>query len=175
MHLGADHVLSETYVEKIVSRMEADPILVLASGLIKGEESREDSPRGSGRIIRATFWRQVSNLEYPVVWCWEEWLVFKALHMGYKIKCFLDVPSTVKRSTFGERGNEGKTMYALGYYWLYVLGRCFLAFQKSPKIGFKIFLGWLRHKDVRRMDIADWVNQRQKTTVRFVVKESIRG
>lgn len=177
LHLGADHVLSKSYVETIVSRMEADPNLVLASGFIKGEPSREDSPRGSGRIIRAKFWQKAGNMEYPVVWCWEEWLPFKALQMGYKIRCFLDVPSTVKRATFGERGNEGKTMYALGYHWQYVLGRCLLAFRKSPKIGLKIFWGWLRHKGVQRMDIAGWVNQRQKTNfcsiVRAFLKKSI--
>lgn len=174
LHLGADHILSHRYVETIVRRMEANLTLVLATGFIEGERSRETSPRGSGRIIRSNFWKKISNLEYPVVYCWEEWICWKALQLGYSIRCFLDVSSTVKRPTFGERGNEGKTMYALGYHWLYVLGKCFFAFQKSPRIGFKILWGWLRHKNVRRMKIAGWVNQKQKTSFHSTLRQILK-
>jgi len=53
-------------------------------------------------------------------------------------------------------------MYALGYDWKYALGRCALTFFKSPKAGIDMFRGWLLHRDVERLDVADWVNQIQK-------------
>jgi len=56
----------------------------------------------------------------------------------------------------------GKAMYALGYDWKYALGRCVLTFFKSPKAGWSMFWGWLLHKNVKRLDIADWINQLQK-------------
>ena len=53
-------------------------------------------------------------------------------------------------------------MYALGYDWKYDLGRCLLNFLKSPKAGLAMLWGYVRHRDVERLDIADWVNETQK-------------
>ena len=56
----------------------------------------------------------------------------------------------------------GKTMYALGYDWRYVLDRCLLTLSKSPKEGLEILWSWLKHSDVERLDVAKWVNNWQK-------------
>ena len=162
MHLGADHVLSSEYVERIVYRMEQDAKLVLATGFITGEPSEPDNPRGSGRIIKATFFQKHCNFQYPETWCWEEWLSYKILQLGFKIRCFTDIPSFVSRATFGLRGNEGKTMYELGYHYTSVVGRCLLSLKTSPKLSVKILWDWLRHKGLRRMEIAEWVNNMQR-------------
>ena len=161
VQLGADHVLSSAYVETIVYRMEQDTNLVLVTGFIEGEPSDPGSPRGSGRVIKTSFFQHFCDLQYPETWCWEEWLPYKALQLGFKIRCFMDVSSTVTRATFGLRGNEGKTMYELGYHYTTVLGRCLLGFKVSPKNTVKILWDWLRHKGLRRMPLAKWVNQTQ--------------
>ena len=77
--VGADHSLPRDYVEKLLERMEENPRLVIASGVISKEPWMHLSPRGSGRLIKASFWREVSGLQYPVCWGWESWLCFKAL------------------------------------------------------------------------------------------------
>ena len=160
---GADHVLPKDYFEAIISRMKANPKIVVASGRVRGEPYFEFAPRGSGRVVDTNFWREVNNLQYPVEWGWEAWLCFKAMQLGYEVKCFRDVVTEIQRPTkLGKTGLWGKAMYALGYDWKYALGRCVLTFFQSPKAGLNMFSGWLLHKDVERLDVADWVNQMQK-------------
>jgi hypothetical protein len=124
------------------------------------------SPRGS-RVVDATFWRDVSDLQYPVAWGWEDWLYFKALQMGYEAKSFQDIVTQPQRPilTYTRAGKAklwGKAMYALGYHWKYALGRITLTFFKNPKAGIYMLFGWLFHDDVKKLDVADWVNQKQK-------------
>ena len=163
--VDADHPLPPNYVELLVSRMEANPKLVVSSGRIEGEPYVESAPRGSGRLVKALFWRNVNNLQYPIVWGWQSWLCLKAIQMGYETFCFKDIRSKVLRQTgrkINEVENWGKGMYALGYDWKYAMERCLGSFAKSPKMGLSMFWGWIRHKGVQRLDIADWVNQMQK-------------
>ena len=161
--VGADHPLPPDYVRKLVSRMEANSKLVVASGRIKGEPYDEMVPRGSGRIVRTSFWKRENNLQYPVAWGWEAWLYLKVLERGYETRCFGDIVTETKRTTsLRKAGYLGKAMYALGYNWKYALGRCLLTFLRSPKAGISMFWGWARHKDVERLDIARWVSMMQK-------------
>jgi len=172
---GADHVLPKGYFEAIVSRMKTKPKTVVASGRIRGEPYFEFAPRGSGRVVDANFWREVGDLQYPVEWGWEAWLLYKAMQLGYKVRCFQDIVTDIQRPTrFGKTRLWGKAMYALGYDWKYALGRCALTFFKSPKAGLNMFLGWLPHKDVRSLDVADWVNLMQKNEFRKRVQTVIK-
>lgn len=164
--VGADHPLPSDYVEKLVVRMERNSKLMVASGCIKGEPITESAPRGSGRLIRGSFWRDLNGMQYPVVWGWESWLCLKAQQMGYETICYRDIVTEVSRPTGLKKSNNlGKAMYALGYHWAYVLGRSFLTFLKSPKAGMSMFWGWFRHNDIERLDIAEWVNQMQKRKI----------
>jgi hypothetical protein len=69
-------------------------------------------------------------------------------------------------------------MYALGFDWKYASGRCFLTFFKSPKAGINMLWGWLSHKDVKLLDVADFVNEMQNKTfstrVRLIIKRGGR-
>ena len=163
---GADNILPEDFSETMLNRMKANPKLVVASGTAEGSPYSEHSPRGS-RIVDAKFWRELNDLQYPEVWGWESWLYFKALQLGYQARSFRDVVTKPQRPilTHARAWKAelwGKAMYALGYDWKYALGRCALTFVKSPKAGLNMFWGWLLHKDVKRLDIADWVNRMQK-------------
>jgi len=161
--VGADHPLPPDYVEQLVKRMELNQKLGVASGYIQGEPYVETHPRGSGRLVKASFWRRINNMQYPVCWGWESWLCFKAMQLGFETKCFKELKTKVERATgLRKAGYLGKAMYALGYDWKYALGRCILTFLKSPKAGLSMFWNWFKHEDVERLDIADWVNNMQK-------------
>ncbi len=161
--IGADHLLPPKYLEMIIARMEENPSLVVASGIIDGERFDEFTPRGSGRIVNYAFWLKINNLQYPVEWGWESWLYLKAQSMGLDTRCFQDISSKVTRPTsLDKAGMWGKAMYALGYDWKYALGRCFLTFSKSPKSGLSMLWNWIFHQNVNRLDIAPWINQYQK-------------
>jgi biofilm PGA synthesis N-glycosyltransferase PgaC len=181
---GADNILSENFFETMLLRMKANPRLVVASARAKGEPYYKYSPRGGSRVVDARFWREVSNLQHPVVWGWESWLIFKAMQLGYEVRAFRDVVTEPQRPTGLARPRVkqsrvwGKAMYALGYNWKYALGKCALTFLKSPRAGLSMFLGWVLHKDVERLDVADWVNQMQKTIfwkrVQMIIKHGGR-
>lgn len=161
--VGADHILPSRYLEMIIKRMEENPRLVVASGVIDGERFDELTPRGSGRVVNYAFWLKINNLQYPVNWRWESWLYLKAQSLGLDTRCFPDVISKVTRPTsLDKAGMWGKAMYALGYDWKYALGRCFLTFSKNPRSGLSMFWNWIFHKNVEKLDIAHWINDHQK-------------
>jgi len=171
--MGADHALPPNYVEEILKRMKEK--VVIASGRIEGEPFTETAPRGSGRIVKASFWRKINNMQYPVIWGWESWLSFKALQLGYEVRCFRNIVSKIGRPTRLSKADYlGKAMYALGYHWKYAIGRCLLTFLRSPKAGVKMFLGWLMHEGVERADIAEWVSDMQKQQIWKRIKSAIK-
>ena len=162
---GADHALEEGYVEAVIKRMEQMPRVVVASGRIKGEPSNETHARGSGRVVNAHFWRKANGLRYPVKWGWEGWICVKAMQLGYLSRCFYDVETAIQRRTSHDPEKmwlEGKAMYALGYDWKYVVISSIRVFLENPKAGVNMFLGWLRHEDVERLDVTEFFNQLQK-------------
>jgi glycosyltransferase involved in cell wall biosynthesis len=173
--VGADHILPSHYLEMIIERMEKNPQLAVASGVIDGERFDEFTPRGSGRVVTYAFWIKVNNLQYPVEWGWESWLYLKARELGYETRCFPDIHSRVRRPTsLVKAGNWGKAMYALGYDWKYALGRCVLTFIRNPKAGLSMFSNWVLHKNVRKLDISEWVKQDQRKTFWKKVKNIVK-
>lgn len=161
--MGGDHVLTENYVEELLAKMIDE--IVIASGRIEGEVYDENSSRGSGRLVKTSFWIQVNEMQYPITHGWESWLLMKALQMGYETRCFREITTKIERPTSLRKSNSmGKAMYALGYDWKYASGRCFLTFFKSPRAGIEMIWGWLSHKDVEKLDVADFVNKMQNKT-----------
>jgi len=168
MIIGADDVFPSDYVEKLVTRMRNNPKLVIASGQIKGQPTAESSSRGSGRLIEINFFKKASNVRYPVLWCWEDYLLYKALSMGLETRGFSDIKfislrGQVKRSRKKAYG-DGRSMYALGYSTLYVMGRIGRLFLISPKQSINTLSGWIAgHILDKKSDIAEWVGQYQKS------------
>lgn len=172
--VGADNVLPETYVERIVERMELNPRIVVASGRIEGELFKKEVPRGGGRVIRVSFWEPY-GLKYPEVWGWESWILYKALERGMINIAYHDIVFHGRRvtstSVFKSFG-RGKNMRALGYHWAYVLGEAFVTFKKSPRAGLATLRGWLS-KGVVELDVAAFVRETQKRRLRQKLKRVI--
>ena len=156
--LGADHILPEGYLNLIIKRMRKQS-LVIASGIVKGQYYKSDFPLGSGRVVLGQFWRSI-GLKYPETYGWEDWLIYKALKLGYKVKCFNDILTETQRPM--SFMDKGEIMYALGYHWLYALVRCLRVFLTSPAAGINMFNGFFFHHDVEQLDVASWVNKYQK-------------
>lgn len=160
--LGADHALPPNYVFDVITRMERDGIMI-ASGVINGEFVSRDFPWGSGRVINCDFFRSI-GFRFPEKIGWEDWLVYKALEMGKKVRCYTDITTHIQRP-MSFRG-KGEIMFALGYYWPFALARCFRVFLRSPKSGFNMIEGYFRHKEVEQLDVAPWVNKYQRGRIR---------
>ena len=167
--LGADHPLPPTYVEDLLSKIKEDGKIWVSSGRIEGEGFKRSQPRGSGRIVRFNFWKWISKVQYPVAYGWESWLIYSCLDQGGTAVCFKDVSAgSLMRKTGSSLAKSfalGKGMYALGYYWVYALGRCVKLFPKSPRSAVSMLKGWLSREDVERLDVVSYVEMRDIVAV----------
>jgi len=176
--VGADTILPSNYVEELVKRVQGTDIVV-ASGRIEGQPFAETSPKGTGRLVDARWWRSImGELKYPVVWGWDTWLPAKALQMGRRVACFRDVVMKATRyATLTPKRALllGYAMRAVGYFWPYALDRCLTTFFNSPSSGIAMLVGWLTAR-VGKLDIADWFRDMQKNFfVRGGLLRKIRG
>jgi len=165
MKLDADHILPETYLSTIVSRMKNNPKIAACSGIIKEEFSIE--PRHSGRVVRYDFWKSL-GLKYPVNYAYEDYLLFKAKSLGLEIKNFIDIVTTTRRKT-GSRYTNPKTFYnygrgmkALGYAFFYTFGKSILYFLKSPRGGINMMKGYFdKDTELYEKELRDYVRKSQ--------------
>lgn len=143
--LGADHILPQNYLTSILDAMATDRKLALCSGVIAGE--RSIVPRGSGRVVRADFWRGI-GFRYPENYGFETYLVLKAQQQGYSVKVLRNLATRTLRKT-GKNYKKsvyisyGKSLKALGYSSLYSAARIGLISIKNPKGAFYMVKGYL--------------------------------
>lgn len=123
---GDDCTYSNDYASTILSRMNDDTKLAVASGSpsLDREISREHSPAGSGRFIRCSFWREIGG-RYPIKAGWETWLLYKAKQRGFKVSLFEDAGFQHMRPRGAKHqfAYWGAAMHGLGYQPVYALGR----------------------------------------------------
>lgn len=149
---GDDCSYSIRYAESLVSRMETDYKVVVASGRPSSirKPSREHSPSGSGRMISSKFWHAV-GARYPVKAGWETWLLYAASEKGLKVVLFDDIvfDHIRPRGTKHQFVYWGAAMHTLGYHPLYALGRIAknaLATTVTLKGSANMFRGYLQAK-----------------------------
>jgi ubiquinone/menaquinone biosynthesis C-methylase UbiE len=167
MILGADHLLPNNYIETMINRMESRPKLVIASGKIDNEWIV--SPRGSGRLIKTSFFKKVGSV-YPINWGFESYILYKALQLGYEIDVFADVLTETQRPTSTNYKpkmfyNHGKAMQALGYPPMYAVGRCLvISKRKGVSNGIAMYKGFLsNHVKHYEKELRDHIKQTHKT------------
>ncbi|MGQ9680672.1 MAG: glycosyltransferase family 2 protein [Candidatus Bathyarchaeia archaeon] len=160
---GADADYPPSYVVEVIKRMR-DGGFVLASGVAEGESSSSISPRGSGRVLEAKWFRSL-GFKYPEKYGFEVYPVYKALSQGLKVGVFPDLKFKLSRSTKLSKKKLylwGKGMKTLNYWWVYALGRILLAGFKNPLNGLAMFKGYLSGVPERYEDIKEFVPVLQK-------------
>ena len=175
MILGADHILSLNYLEEIVARMEKSKDIAITSGVIKGERVSSTDPRGSGRVVKFDFWESI-GLKYPVNFGWESYLIYKAKSMGYKVKVYKDLETSVLRPTgkFTKYLDYGRAMRCMGYPFIYVLARTAITSTKNPKAAIKMLAGYFGSCIYKYSDIALFVNKLKKRELLQEINEMIK-
>jgi len=98
--IGADDdVYPPEYAESLVSRMKADPSIVISSGSITGAVSyrpKGSAPEGGGRMISVPFLRRIGG-RVPTFYGYESWILYKASQLGLQARKFQDVKLTHAR------------------------------------------------------------------------------
>jgi len=169
---GSDSIYPPSYVQEVIGRMR-DEGIVLASGTAKGEVSRSLSPRGSGRIVDARWFRTV-GFRYPENYGFEVYPIYKALSEDRKVSIFSDLTFTLSRGTVLSNRKAylwGKGMRALNYWWLYAFGRAVLVGLRHPSKGLALLKGYVSHASEQYEDIKEFVPLLQKRVLIKRVKE----
>ena len=138
---GADVILRENYLEEITGRMIRDHV-VISSGNIEGEYSSSTHIRGAGRVYKTSFWRDHIG-EYPPIYGWESYPLFKAQALGFRIRSYPDLLMKGIRPTNEVKPEYGMAMSQLGYWPPYAIGRCLLGMMKKPKAGIRMLSSYL--------------------------------
>jgi glycosyltransferase involved in cell wall biosynthesis len=122
---GDDCVYPDNYASELISRMQANSKIVVASGhpSTGGNPTREHSPSGSGRMIDCNFWTDVEG--YPLKAGWETWLLYKAAQRGLRAVLYDDLTFDHARPRGAQHQFTywGAAMGGLGYHPLYAIGR----------------------------------------------------
>lgn len=87
---GCDAVYPTDYLEKLETKMRANPKLVIASGIFRDEPCGSKFARGLGRLIKADFWDTYVK-QVPVKHDWETEPNRIAWTNGYEVASFPDI------------------------------------------------------------------------------------
>lgn len=147
MVFGADTTCNENYIQLLIDEMEMDPQLAMCAGMIDGYRTNKSAVRGSGRIIRKTFWDIIGNRLKNVYYSWESYPIVYANANGWKTRTIYDAQMQTSRPPL-----KGVDWYRYGIgakengsVFPYVLLRSARAFVKiSPKQSFRLIQGYLR-------------------------------
>ncbi len=169
--VGADTVLPNNYVNRLLEEFSQNHLLVMASGIIENESYRPGAKpevRGTGRMIARPFWEKIGG-SYPVKVGWETYPVFKAREMGYQVYALAELKMELQRPT-GKKTDYtayGEAMRALGYYWPLAVGRAFR--KKHPKLIIQMLKGYFRGKERYEKDLRNFVKLSQKRRMKKLI------
>jgi glycosyltransferase involved in cell wall biosynthesis len=160
--LGADHILPDDYVERVIKNMKRDNVS-LASGVISNEPRQV--PRGSGRIVKTSVWRKLmGRLAYPPSYGFETYLVLRMQKEGHNVAVYPDIRSHVQRKTGAETDyvSYGRAMKFLGYTFVYMLGRALVSTIRfrNPAKAVRTLVGYVTYQE--RSDLADYLSKAQR-------------
>jgi len=172
IQMGADHVLSKEYIKSIIYRMVNNNVAI-ASGGTQLERLNPNTPWGSGRIIDAKIWREINDIQYPVNWGYESWIVYRMRQLGYQVKRYDDIHSFTRPI---------KMYPQKAYYWgkcSYALG-CSLPFALNKAINMKsngvhFLKGYFSKQNVNKHeDIEHYVKNYQYSHLMMIIKKKMR-
>ena len=159
--MGADLILPSNYLEEITGYMEKDPRLVVASGYVVGEKK---TIRGAGRTKKTWFWNTYMK-EYPIVYNYEPYELYKAESLGLKWAC-VDLPIIAQRPSKNYNDIFGRAMKERSYFPPYAFVVCLKNFLKNRNIGmlknylFTDYVLW--DKELRNWIRLKQLNMRKK-------------
>ena len=147
MVVGADTTFEDNYLSLLIDAMEKDEKLVMCGGVLNGIKTNYDAVRGSGRLIRNSFWsfegRTVPNKYYS----WESYPLVFALANGYKTRTIYNAKMYTPREPmaivnwekYGIAMKENGSMFP--YVFLRALKR--LIAKKDLKNFYNMLYGYL--------------------------------
>jgi len=175
---GADALMESNYFEIMLKYFEAEPKLVIASGLCPGEGINVNHVHGSaGRFYRMDFFRVACKGRYEISYAWESVPIFIANVNGLIAKSY-QKPIVYHLRPRNTRAKDsifilrGAAMREVGYWFPYAMGRCLLTAyrRKRLKAGLLMFIGFIRGKPSKqRLELAKQYRKYQIKLVRRIL------
>lgn len=159
MQHSPDTVLPSDYIENLVSIMEKEPKLVIASGMVEDEPTLESHVRGVGRIYKMWFWERYIK-RFPLRFIYESYPLYKARSLGFQVRSFPHLIMKTQRHTKLYKTHYGYAMRELGYFPPYALMRSLLSLRQ---FGVKLLRGYIfsPFKKVVDREVESWLRRYQ--------------
>jgi glycosyltransferase involved in cell wall biosynthesis len=182
--LDADISFSSSFYEDLIGRMEADPRLGVAGGVIVEERRGRfevryaDSARhvaGAIQFFRRQCYEDVGGL-IPLRWGGHDAVAnAMARRKGWEVRAFSDLRAfhhrptgtagtTIRRARF----REGMQDYFMGYHLLFELGKCIRRAMEPPylagsllRLGGYLWPGLMRQKPMVPPDFVHYLRRQQ--------------
>ena len=147
--IGADSSFEENYLSILLHHMEKNINLVMASGIIDNLHTAENAVRGTGRIIRKTFWMEMNGKLPTNFYSWESYPIIYALSKGYETRTIYEAIMHTSRNPLENTDwkRYGIGMKEQGCIFPYVLLRAAKGILSGQvKNSFRLISGFLFSK-----------------------------
>jgi len=150
MVVGADTEFEDDYLSLLIQAMEKDEKLVMCAGVLNGIKTNYDAVRGTGRLIKNSFWTKVGRRSIDKFYAWESYPILFALSHGFKARTIYEAKMTTPREPMGrvDWKNYGVQMKENGSIFIYVFLRALkrLIKHKDFKGFYRMLYGYLFSK-----------------------------
>jgi len=169
MVIGSDTEFAENYLSLLLLEMEKDSQLAMCSGVLDGFKTNPNAVRGSGRIIRRSFW-ETAGFKLPnFYYAWESYPIVLANSMGLRTRTIYEARMQTDRPPMRtvDWKRYGIGMQENGSLFVYVLLRAARTMVKvSVKSGFRLIYGYFV-KTERRFpsELRAYVSKYQKQRI----------
>ncbi len=156
---GADALLANDYFEKLLTKFNENPDLVIASGYCPGEKINKGHAHGIGRFYRMDFFIKTCKGRFEISNAWESIPIFLANVNGKNVKSFQEPILYHLRPRFTRAVDRiyilrGAAMKEVGYWTPYAIGRCIRVSlrHKRIKVGILMLVGFYRARTNKRLE-----------------------
>ena len=150
MVVGADTTFEQNYISLLLEEMKKDEKLVMCAGVLNNIKTNYDAVRGSGRIIRNSFWTKVGRKLPNIYYSWESYPIVYALANGYKTRTIYEAKMFTPREPMGrvDWKRYGISMKENGSIFLYVFMRALkrAVINRDLKNFYRMLNGYLFSK-----------------------------
>ncbi|MFX1562466.1 MAG: glycosyltransferase [Promethearchaeota archaeon] len=179
--LDADIILPPDYFEKLFKLLSAkeNRRLGIVSGVVRGERTNLEHPRGAARIYRRKCWEDIGG-RLQEIHGWDTYSDLRARQFRWTTRGIQEIEIIQRRPTAGREHHlsvafeVGRMMYVLGYHPLVAFARGVKLLRKNPiASGILILSNILSHLNRRLRilprDYYEYVKQEQKERIRRVI------
>lgn len=147
MVVGADTTFEKNYLSLLIDAMEKDKELAMCAGVLNNIKTNYDAVRGSGRLIRNSFWTELGRRSPNKYYSWESYPIVFALAHGYKTRTIYEAKMKTPREPMAlvDWKNYGVQMKENGSILIYVFLRAVKRIVKNRDIkgAYRLLLGYL--------------------------------